>query len=449
MPERKAVTQLARKKRVARRDVLDGEMQEAIRRFIPSEAFGLLGKSCVTDVRPGDHVEKTMTILFSDIRDFTPLSERMSPAENFDFINAYFRRMESVFVRHNGIIDKYMGDAVMALFPTSPDDAVHCALEMLQRLNGFNNALKRKRGQAPIRVGIGLNTGLTMLGVVGGRSHLESTVISDAVNLAARIETLTKSYGTPLLISEHTYYGARNIGHHDTRFVDRVKVKGKEQPQSVYEVFDADPPLLREAKRRTKGLFEEALARYHMKEVPAATELLAQCLAEALDDTAAQVYRARCERFMETGVHESSGEFDLMIEWNPAVAVGCEEIDEQHRALFDFVKGLVQAIQKTRDLSEIRTAISFLDNYVAEHFTAEEKLMAEYDYPFLPMQVAEHQRFVDRFGKFKEEIRKNFRTRRNFLLFHAQILLIDWVVNHTSKLDRHFGRYLNRRDAER
>ncbi|HQI77247.1 MAG TPA: adenylate/guanylate cyclase domain-containing protein, partial [Candidatus Latescibacteria bacterium] len=158
MPERKAVTQLARKKRVARRDVLDGEMQEAIRRFIPSEAFGLLGKSCVTDVRPGDHVEKTMTILFSDIRDFTPLSERMSPAENFDFINAYFRRMESVFVRHNGIIDKYMGDAVMALFPTSPDDAVHCALEMLQRLSGFNNALKRKRGQAPIRVGIGLNT---------------------------------------------------------------------------------------------------------------------------------------------------------------------------------------------------------------------------------------------------------------------------------------------------
>ncbi|HQI76345.1 MAG TPA: hemerythrin family protein, partial [Candidatus Latescibacteria bacterium] len=117
--------------------------------------------------------------------------------------------------------------------------------------------------------------------------------------------------------------------------------------------------------------------------------------------------------------------------------------------LFDFVKGLVQAIQKTRNLSEIRTAISFLDNYVAEHFTAEEKLMAEYDYPFLPMQVAEHQRFVDRFGKFKEEIRKNFRTRRNFLLFHAQILLIDWVVNHTSKLDRHFGRYLNRRDAER
>ena len=80
MPERKPVAELTRRKRGARRDVLEGEMQEAIRRFLPSEAFGLLGKSCVTDVRPGDHVERTMTILFSDIRDFTPLSERMSPA---------------------------------------------------------------------------------------------------------------------------------------------------------------------------------------------------------------------------------------------------------------------------------------------------------------------------------------------------------------------------------
>jgi len=429
--------------------ISDDEMLAAIRRFVPAKAFGLMGKECITDVRLGDHVEKTMTILFSDIRDFTPLSEQMSPAENFDFINAYFRRMEPVFTRHDGIIDKYMGDAIMALFPTSADDAVHCALDMLERLDGFNRALKRKSGQAPVRIGIGLNTGLTMLGIVGGRSHLESTVISDAVNLAARIETLTKSYGTPLLISENTYYGAKSIAHHDTRFVDRVKVKGKEQPQSVYEVFDADPPALRDAKRRTKGRFEDALARYHMKEVPAALKLFSECLNEAPDDTVAQVYRTRCERFLETGFHESSGEFDLTIEWSPAVAVGHEEIDDQHRALFKFVKGLVEAIQKTRNLSEIRTAISFLDNYVAEHFTAEETVMEEHGYPFLPLQIAEHQRFVDRFGKFKKEIRKGFRTRRNFLLFHAQILLIDWVVNHTSKLDRHFGRFLKRAEAGR
>jgi hypothetical protein len=97
---------------------------------------------------------------------------------------------------------------------------------------------------------------------------------------------MTKSYGTPLLISEHTYYGLKDASHHDTRFIDRVKVKGKEQAQSVYEVFDADPPTLREAKRKTKGLFEEALAQYHFKEAPTALKLLSECLRQAPDDTA-------------------------------------------------------------------------------------------------------------------------------------------------------------------
>jgi hemerythrin-like metal-binding protein len=414
---------------------------EAYSRFVPHEVLGLMGKDSITSVDLGDHVEKTMTILFSDIRDFTPLSEGMRPQECFAFINSYLQQMEPIIARHKGIIDKYIGDGIMALFPTDADDALHGAIEMLDQLGSYNEG-RKESGNTPIRIGVGLNTGLMMLGIIGGKHRMDSTVISDAVNLASRIESMTKNYGTPLLISEHTYYGLKDASHHDTRFIDRVKVKGKEQPQSVYEVFDADPPTLREAKRKTKGVFEEALAQYHFKEVPTALKLLSECLRQAPDDTAGQVYRARCERFLETGFHEGSGEVDLIIQWDPSLAIGHAEIDAQHRGLFKCVGGFVEAIRKSRDYTQIHTIIEFLDDYVAKHFDTEERCMAEKNYPFLQLQMDQHRRFSDYFEGFKDEIKKELNARRVFLLFRAQILVIDWLVNHTSKLDRHFGKFL-------
>jgi hemerythrin len=314
---------------------------------------------------------------------------------------------------------------------------------MLRELGSLND-MRREARRVPIHVGIGLNTGLMMLGIVGGERRIESTVIGDAVNLAARMETMTKSYGTPLLISEHTYYGAKGISRRDTRFIDRVKVKGKVQPQSVYEVFDADPPVLREAKRKTKTLFEEALAQYHLKEVPAALDLLSECLREAPDDTVAHVYRARCEQFLKTGLHESSGEFDLTIRWDPSLTVGQAEIDAQHSGLFDFVRELVETMRNSRDQMQTHKAIDFVDGYIANHFRTEEKCMAKNNYPFLQLQIDEHRRFSRYFKGFKDDAKKDLDTRRTFLLFHAQVFLIDWLVNHTSKLDRHFGRFLGR-----
>ena len=137
---------------------------------------------------------------------------------------------------------------------------------MLNELELFNLELAGQ-GLSPIRIGIGLNTGISMLGTVGGANKMEGTVISDAVNLSSRLESLTKTYGAPLLISEHTLYSLDDASLHFIRFLDRVLVKGKSRPQCIFEVFDADPPGMRQAKMETLILFEEALACYHYRDM--------------------------------------------------------------------------------------------------------------------------------------------------------------------------------------
>lgn len=430
---------LSLKNDAKRSDAVDGII-ESYGRFVPQEFIRLMGKNTISNINLGDHIETTMTILFSDIRDFTSMSEEMSPEENFAFINSYLSEMGPVIAKHNGIIDKYIGDAIMALFPSNADDALNGAIEMLNQLAVYNNN-RKKSGYAPVKIGIGINTGLMMLGIIGGKHHMESTVISDAVNLASRIESMTKSYRIPLLISEHTHYGLKDASRHDIRFVDRVKIRGKEQCQSVYEVFDADAPLLKEAKRSTKSLFEEALAYYHFKKVPEARELLRKCLRKVPEDTVAQVYNERCERFLETGVHESSGEVDLIVPWGASFEIGDPIIDAQHKELFERTNDLIDAMGKSTDPKQLDRIISFLSDYVVEHFATEERRMEEAGYPFIKVQKEQHRRFTRYFKAFKNEIKKDLNEHRVFLLFRAQVLVVDWLINHTSKLDRHLGKF--------
>jgi hemerythrin len=164
---------------------------DAYSRFVPREFLHLLGIDDIRKVEVGQQVERKMTILFADIRAFTSLSESMSPQENFNFLNAYLVQMEPVITAHGGFIDKYIGDGIMALFPDSPDAALRCAQAMLQRLDDYNTGRERA-GYRPIKVGIGINTGIVILGTIGGASRMDGTVIGDAVNLAARLERLTK-----------------------------------------------------------------------------------------------------------------------------------------------------------------------------------------------------------------------------------------------------------------
>jgi class 3 adenylate cyclase len=193
--------------------------------------------------------------MFTDIRAFTSLSEKMTPQENFKFINTYLSRMEPIINQFQGIIDKYIGDAIMALFPNSADDAVQAAIAMLKQLVKYNQG-RRNAGYKPIQIGIGIHTGRLMLGTVGGQNRMDSTVISDAVNLASRVEGLTKTYGIPLLITEQTKSRLTDVSQYQIRCLDHVTVKGKMETVTVYEVFDAEPAAGFERKAKTLPYFE-------------------------------------------------------------------------------------------------------------------------------------------------------------------------------------------------
>jgi two-component system sensor histidine kinase ChiS len=263
-------------------------------RFVPHKFLQLLNKESIIDVEIGDQVQQEMSILFSDIRDFTTLSESMVPEDTFKFINAYLSHMEPAFFENNGFIDKYIGDAIMALFSGSADDAVKAGIAMQHRLYEYNQH-RLQYGYEPIKIGIGINTGSLMLGTVGGKNRMDGTVISDAVNLASRMESLTKNYGVSLLISQQTFFLLHDPTEYSIRFIDKVKVKGKSKAVSVFEVFDGDEPKIKEGKLATKPIFEEGLLLHHQHSMREAAQRFEEVLSINPRDTVAQIYLKRCQ----------------------------------------------------------------------------------------------------------------------------------------------------------
>jgi len=270
------------------------QLNKAYERFVPNQFLQFLEKSSIIDVELGDQVQLEMSVLFSDIRDFTTLSESMTPEDNFRFINSYLSRMEPVINENNGFIDKYIGDAIMALFSGEADHAVKAGIAMLQGLVEYNQQ-RANFGCAPIQIGIGINTGSLMLGTVGGQNRMDGTVISDAVNLASRVESLTKNYGVALLITQPTYSRLKNPSQYVIRTLDTVKVKGKSEAVTVYEVFDADPLEIKEGKLATLELFAEARAIYWEGNFAEAARLFSECWRQNQGDRAAKIYWERCE----------------------------------------------------------------------------------------------------------------------------------------------------------
>ncbi|NER82491.1 MAG: response regulator, partial [Leptolyngbya sp. SIO1D8] len=271
------------------------QLSVAYSRFVPHEFLQLLEKDSILDVNLGDQTQQEMSVLFADIRNFTALSEQMTPAENFRFINDYLSHMEPAIVENGGFIDKYIGDAIMALFPGDADNALQAAITMLRNLDAYNRD-RIAKGYFSVYNGIGINFGPMMLGTVGGPSHMDSTVISDTVNLAARIEELTKQYEVPLLISRDTLIRLQNPDNYAYRLVDRVKVRGRTEPVSIFEVFNADPDALRNKKLQLKTVFETALARLNLKEYGAALQGFETCLEEIPEDVVSIRHRDFCRQ---------------------------------------------------------------------------------------------------------------------------------------------------------
>jgi len=209
-------------------------LTQAYSRFVPKELLKLLQKNSILETQLADQTQGLYTIMFSDIRDFTKLSEQMSPAKNFQFINEYLGFIAPVIEQYNGFIDKFIGDAIMAIFPGCPSDAVNAGIEMQERLVQFNKQRIEQNKEA-IKTGIGIHSSTIMAGIIGSKDRMEGTVIGDGVNLASRIEGLTKSLGHSLLISEATFKLLNEELSSKFEFLAKVKVKGKSEEVEVYK----------------------------------------------------------------------------------------------------------------------------------------------------------------------------------------------------------------------
>jgi class 3 adenylate cyclase len=237
-------------------------LNRTFEKFVPKESIGLLSKNSLSDLRLGDHVKKRMTVLFSDIRSFTTLSEKMTPEDNFKFINSFLGEMGPVIRKNNGFIDKYIGDAIMAIFERE-EDALLAGIEMLTTLTSYNEKNRNSETRPPIKIGIGVHTGDMMFGTVGEHNRMDSTVISDAVNLASRVESSTKDYGISMLITEDLLLSIKSQEKLKIRYIDKINVKGKNIPVKIYEVYNSEPDPIIQLKDKIKPLYEKGLELFY------------------------------------------------------------------------------------------------------------------------------------------------------------------------------------------
>jgi hemerythrin len=279
-----------------------------------------------------------------------------------------------------------------------------------------------------------------MIGTVGGINRMDSTVIGDAVNLTARLEEATKTYHAPLIISQNTLYDLADPGKYDIRFLDRIRVKGKAQPLSIYEIFNNDPEELRGSKRETLEDFEKAVAYYHLKDVAQAIPLLKHCVAKSPEDFPASIYLERCYQFQATGQHFGTGELQSGLVWKEEEHTGLPEIDDAHRLLMASINLLSVRIDG-KDCTEFADIFPFLERHTQHLFPIEEKLMQEHNYPFAESHAQEHRHFIANYRKLQNKA--GLQTEDPcYLAFRTELLLLDWFASHATKADRHFARFL-------
>ena len=261
-------------------------------RFVPKEFLTLLEKDAITDVNIGDSTSLKMGVLFSDMRNFTGISEKMSPEENFKFLNRYLEFMTPAIKKYNGFIDKYIGDAVMALFPTSAEDAVLAAVEMKKQLAVYNSD-EPISGKEPVNMGVGIHIGQLVLGTIGRELRMETTVISDTVNASARLENLNKTYKTNVLISGAVRDELSPDIQSFCRLIDRTQVKGKVEFLDVYEVYLTDDEALAEAKSKSKKVLTSIVDSYYLGDIKAAKKRLGELEDDTKKDTVISFWKNR------------------------------------------------------------------------------------------------------------------------------------------------------------
>lgn len=277
------------------------ELNRAMERFVPDAFLNFLSKTSILEVELGDQIQKDMTIMFSDIRGFTAISEHLTPKQTFNFLNTYLSRIAPIIRRHGGFIDKYLGDGIMAIFPGRVDDAVFCALDMIQEIRKMNIE-REKEGLALIATGTGIHCGTMMMGTIGEAERMQTTVIADSVNLAARLESMTKSVGAKLLISREVYNRLEDSDAFSSRYIGSTYFKGKTEQVGVFEVFNQDSATNRQAKAGDRKKFEAAVTKLSESRFEEAEVAFEKILADNPEDTVARWNLERARSRVLSGI---------------------------------------------------------------------------------------------------------------------------------------------------
>jgi class 3 adenylate cyclase len=269
-------------------------------RFVPTQFLDLLGRQSAVEIQVGDHSPRSMSVLFSDIRSFTTFAETLEAQEVFGFLNEYLARMEPAIQRHRGFVDKFMGDGIMALFADhevqrlmAPDLALNAAVDMRRELADYNRHRERQ-GRSSIRIGVGIHSGMLVLGTVGSPQRLNTTVVGDTVNLASRIEGLTAHYRAGLIVSGSVVAGLADRDSRRLREIAAVRVKGKAQAVTLFEVFDWEDDDARRRKVDSLAEFSDALVLYRAGRFGEAGGRFGQLMASVPGDRVSQYYHEQC-----------------------------------------------------------------------------------------------------------------------------------------------------------
>jgi class 3 adenylate cyclase len=259
---------------------------DAARQFVPAAFLQRIGRKDIREVRRGDAVEREMTVLFLDVRSFTTLAERRPANEMFRFINELWGAVEPAIVRSGGFVNRFTGDGMLALFDDA-QSAVEATVGVSRALDAFDaTPFLGER----IAVGLGVHTGPMLLGTVGGRDYLAAGVVADAANLGARVEGMTKTYGSRALLSGETVRRLSRPEAFELREIDRVVAKGRAEPVEIYELLDAELPEARRIRRECAPTYASALAQYRAGRFTDALPSFDACV----DDPAARAMAERC-----------------------------------------------------------------------------------------------------------------------------------------------------------
>ncbi|MEB3279304.1 MAG: response regulator [Lyngbya sp.] len=292
------------------------DASEKLRLFVPEQFLERIAPQGVDSIKLGNFTEEELTVLFCDIRGFTTIAESQTASQTYEWLNVFFNQMSACIDSNFGFIDKYLGDAIMAVFDREnfhSQDAMNAAVIMQKSLEKFNQERHQFKIKEPLKIGIGINTGMGMIGTLGSESRMDSTVIGDVVNTASRLEGLTKTYGCKILVSQATIFHRQQPSNsslleenrHQPRQIsnsfyyrrlDQVNPRGKQEPIKIYELFGNQIYLVDPAKIQTLTLFEKGVKAWQLGDFTQALLYFKQVIEQDPTDIVAELYIKRCQK---------------------------------------------------------------------------------------------------------------------------------------------------------